>query len=217
MLSKNLRLDFIRIIRWFKEQHLLTDVQDGYVHSKALIHRAAIIESGARIGSGSIIGPNSNIKSNVILGKNVKVGVSTVIGSDGFSYEADESGKLVNFPHLGGVLIKDNVHIGNLYSISRGVLGDTCIQDEVKVGDQVYIARGTFVGINSMIMSGVRLNGRVSVGESCWIGTGALIREGCVIGGKTTIGMGSVVVNNILENSVAFGNPAIEREKICVE
>ena len=40
------------------------------------------------------------------------------------------------------------------------------------------------------------------------IGVGACIKNNITIGNNTTIGAGSVVVKNIDENTIAYGNPA---------
>ena len=85
---------------------------------------------------------------------------------------------------------------------------DTVIKNGVKIDDHVYLAHNVFVKENSLLMAGVKLNGRVEVGKECWIGTNVLVREGCVIGNYVTVGMGGVVVKNIEEYAVVFGNPA---------
>lgn len=53
------------------------------------------------------------------------------------------------------------------------------------------------------------LAGRVSVGELAFIGVNASIREDVVIGDNATVGIGSVVLQNIPDNTVWAGNPAL--------
>ncbi|WP_455094518.1 sugar O-acetyltransferase [Prevotella koreensis] len=54
----------------------------------------------------------------------------------------------------------------------------------------------------------------VTIGDSVWIAGGATILPGVTIGNNVTIGAGSVVVNDIPDNSVAVGNPARVVKKV---
>ena len=48
----------------------------------------------------------------------------------------------------------------------------------------------------------------IKIGNNVWIASNAYIEGGVTIGDNSTIGAGSVVVSDIPENCVAFGNPA---------
>ncbi len=48
----------------------------------------------------------------------------------------------------------------------------------------------------------------IKLGNNVWIASNAYIKGGVTIGDNSTIGAGSVVVSDIPENCVAFGNPA---------
>jgi len=49
---------------------------------------------------------------------------------------------------------------------------------------------------------------KVKIHESCHFGMGTIILPGVEIGPRSVVGSGSVVINDIPPNSVAFGNPA---------
>ena len=51
------------------------------------------------------------------------------------------------------------------------------------------------------------MSGEVMVGAHTMIGSGAAIKEGITIGKNSIIGMGSVVVKDVPNNVIAFGNP----------
>jgi UDP-3-O-[3-hydroxymyristoyl] glucosamine N-acyltransferase len=191
--SRRPRLDFIRALHWLQERRLLPERQDGHVHPEAQVHPTAVVEAGAAIGPGCKVGPYAYIRAPVVLRCRVRVGASTAMGHDGFGYERDGRGCPLHFPHLGLVVIDDDVDVGALCSFARGALEDTVIGPGVKIDDQAYIAHGVSIGANTMVMSGVRLNGRARVGAGCWIGTGALVRESCSVGdGGTEIGRAHV-------------------------
>ena len=57
----------------------------------------------------------------------------------------------IRLPHLGRVVIGNNVEIGALNTIARGTLDDTYIGDNVKTDDHVHIAHNVYVGKNTII------------------------------------------------------------------
>lgn len=138
----------------------------------------------------------------------MRVGANSVLGHDGFGYERTSEGVPLHFPHLGHLVVDDDVTIGNLCSVSRGTLDETRIGRHTVIDDAAYIAHNVAIGENVMIMSGVRLNGRVKVEADCWVGTGALVREGCALGQGSIVGMGSVVLASVEPGQVVAGNPA---------
>lgn len=62
------------------------------------------------------------------------------------------------------------------------------------------------------------LSGCVTVGNGTHIGTGSSIIQGISIGKNVLIGAGSVVVNDIEDNSKAYGVPAkMKNTSSCIE
>jgi acetyltransferase-like isoleucine patch superfamily enzyme len=52
------------------------------------------------------------------------------------------------------------------------------------------------------------LAGNVLVGENSFIGSNSVIKQGTKIGENVIIGAGSVVLNDVPDNAIAYGNPA---------
>ncbi len=146
--------------------------------------------------------------SNAKIGKNVIIGAGTVIGGEGFGYMPDENGELIQFPHIGGVIIEDDVEIGANVCIDRGALGDTIIGRGTKIDNLVHIAHNVKIGKNCQIICQVGIGGSVEIGDNCFIGIGAVIRNQKSIGKNVVIGMGAVVVKDVPNNSTVIGNPA---------
>ena len=171
------------------------------------------------IGQGSVIGQNVSFKENIvignntvinncIIGKNVKIGSNCTIGNLGFGFSKNEKEEFVRFPHVGMVIIKDNVEIDNNVCIDRGSLEDTLIYEGVKIDNQVHISHNVKVGENTIICVGSVVSGSVFIGKNCWISPGTVILNQIKIGNKASIGIGSVVLNDIKPNASVFGNPA---------
>lgn len=90
-----------------------------------------------------------------------------------------------------GAIINADAKIGMHCIVNTKV----SIDHECQIGDFVHIAPG------------VTLSGNVEVGECSWIGVSACVKQGVKIGKNCMIGAGAVVVKDIPDNVVAYGNP----------
>ena len=129
----------------------------------------------------------------------------TVIGHSGFGFERDTDGVPFLKPHLGRVIIGDNVQFGANNTIPRGTFGDTVISNNVKTDDHVHIAHNCVVGKNTMFGPGVVVSGSVIIGKNCWLGTNCSIIQKITIGDNVTIGMGAIVVKDVPDNTTLAG------------
>lgn len=167
-----------------------------------------IIEDNCTLGENVVIGHNSVIKSNTKIGNNVVIGSCNVIGGIGFGYVKNENNELELVPHIGGVIISDNVEIGNNTCIDRGVIGNTTIGKGSKIDNLVHIAHNVIIGENCTVIAHAMLGGSVVVGDNTWIAPGTSLRDGISIGSEVTIGLGAVVVKSVPDNEIWMGNPA---------
>jgi len=63
----------------------------------------------------------------------------------------------------------------------------------------------------SHICPNAALAGGVSVGVKSWVGIGCQVKQLITIGDNCIIGAGSTVINNIPNNTIAYGSPALPR------
>lgn len=90
-----------------------------------------------------------------------------------------------------GAIINAKSTIGNGVIINSGAI----IEHECTIGDFAHICPGVAIAGGSLI------------GERSWIGIGSSVIQNITIKPDITIGAGSVVVKDILEGSLAYGNP----------
>ena len=125
IIVSNPRLSFIRIA-----DAIFTPKPTWGIHPTAFVDPEARIHPNcfvgpfpyigkATIGDGCILYGHNHIYDNVVIGQKVIIHAGTVIGADGFGYEKNESGEFEKFPHIGGVIIEDNVEIGSNTCIDR--------------------------------------------------------------------------------------------------
>ncbi len=167
-----------------------------------------VVESGAVLGDGCTIGPNTVVYGCVRLGKNVTVGANTTLGGSGFGLERDSDGRPFRIPHMGGLIIGNDVEIGSSCTVVRGTINDTVIENEVQTDDQVHVAHNVHLRRGSFLTAGVVLSGSVDVGARSWLAPGSVIINGARIGEEVMLGLGAVVVGDVSPGSLAVGVPA---------
>jgi len=143
----------------------------------------------------------------VRVGSCFKVGTNTVIGGEGFGF-AKDGDKWIRMPHIGRVIIGDNVEIGSNCTIDRGCLDNTIIGNGVKIDNMCHIAHSCKIGDNTIITAGVIFSGSVTVGKNVWIAPNSTIKNGITIGDNAFIGIGSNVIKDVPEGATVYGNPA---------
>jgi UDP-3-O-[3-hydroxymyristoyl] glucosamine N-acyltransferase LpxD len=214
IVSSNPRGDYARIVRHFFAPEREIGISDSSsIHPSVQIDRDVfighnvVIESGVVIGSGVSIGHNTVILENVVIGSGVSIGHNTVIGSIGFGLEQDENGDWIRIPHLGTVVIEDEVEVGSSSVIARGTIKETRICRNCKIDDNVFIAHNVHIGTNSVVIANAEISGSVEIGKDCWIGPAVTVLEKITIHDGAMIGIGSVVIRDVPPNAVVVGNP----------
>ncbi len=172
-----------------------------------IIGSNTVIEHDVSVGKNCVIGSQVMIK-NSIIGKEVVIQDGSKIGLKGFGF-IPLKGKNFRFPHIGKVILEDNVEIGASCTIDRGSVDDTIIGENTFLDNQVHMAHNVKVGKNCMIAGQVGFAGSSTLGDNVSIGGQAGISGHLKIGNNVKIGGGSGVVKDIEDNSVVMGYPAV--------
>lgn len=200
---------------------------DALLDSTVSVGPQAVIEAGAKIGrevsigSGCVIdrgveiGDHCRLVANVTLcagtrlGQVVIIHPGAVIGSDGFG-NANDAGKWVKVPQLGGVLIGDDVEIGANTTIDKGALDDTVIGNGVRLDNQIQIAHNVQIGEYTAIAGCVGIAGSTRIGRYCMIGGGVGIAGHLELVDNVHVTGGSIVLQSIREPGIYSSGTAIE-------
>lgn len=185
------------------------------IDPSATIGEGTVIQPNVVIGRDVQIGRNCRIHSNVvihdrcILGDGVIVQSGTVIGSDAFYYKNRPEGydRLISG---GRVILEDDVELGALCTIDRGVSGDTRIGRGSKLDNQVQVGHDTVLGAKCLIASQTGIAGCVVIEDevTMWgqVGVISAIRIG-----KGAVVLAQTGVSKSLEGGKTyFGSPAEE-------
>jgi UDP-3-O-[3-hydroxymyristoyl] glucosamine N-acyltransferase len=215
IISDSPRLDFARAVEKFfvpAEPRVISDT--ARIHPSAHIGQNVGIGHYSVIGEGAVIGDGTVIRSHVVIHRNCRIGrnclikSSTVIGEEGFGFEFDAEGVPMRIPHLGAVVLGDEVEIGAMNVIARGTLGDTVLSDHVKTDDHVFIAHNVSVGENTVIIACAEVSGSVKLGRDVWIAPSACIINQATVGDRGMVGLGAVVTKSVEAGMIVAGNPA---------
>ncbi len=177
------------------------------IGKNSIVGSNSIIEHDVVIGNNCVIGSNVILK-NSILGNNIVIQDSCKIGLKGFGFIPLKE-KNLKIPHIGNVLIHDNVEIASGCTIDRGSVDDTEIGKNSYLDNQVHMAHNVKIGSNCMIAGQVGFAGSSTIGNNVSIGGQAGISGHLTIGNNVKIGGGSGVVKDIEDNQVVMGYPAV--------
>ena len=185
----------------------------------------SLIGKSVKIGKNTIIGANTIIEHDVVIGSDCVIGNSVVIknsiigdrviiqdgcklGQKGFGFIPLKN-KNLKFPHIGRVLISDDVELASSCTIDRGSVDDTSIGQNTYIDNQVHIAHNVKIGANCMIAGQVGFAGSSKIGNNVSIGGQAGVSGHLRIGNNVKIGGGSGVVKDVEDNQVIMGYPAV--------
>ena len=170
------------------------------IGSKTSIGCNTVIEHDVKIGKNCLIGSNITIR-NTIMGDNIVIQDGSKIGMKGFGF-IPLNDKNFRFPHIGSVILKNNVELGANCTIDRGSIGDTIIgENTVKIGK------------NCMIAGQVGFAGSSTIGNKVSIGGQAGVSGHLKIGNNVKIGGVSGVVKDIPDNTAVMWYPAVPLKK----
>lgn len=207
--SENPRLDFARLMTVIDRSiGFVWSSRAPSIHPTARIGKNVVIGPGAEIGAYSVLGHNIVIGAEVVIGERCNIKSGAILGEEGFGFERNAIGAAVRLPHIGTVIIGDDVEIGSLTTVCRGTLENTIIANGVKIDDHVHVAHNIFIGEHSFIIACAEISGGVKIGSRAWIAPAAAIRNQLTIGDDAVIGLGAIVVKSVESGQTVAGNPA---------
>jgi UDP-3-O-[3-hydroxymyristoyl] glucosamine N-acyltransferase len=185
------------------------------------------------IGAGSVIGDGCVLKSHIHIGSNVHLGAettlhaqvtvydncrigsrvvihaSTVIGSDGFGYTFVD-GQHLKVPHVGRVIIEDDVEIGANTAVDRATMGATVIGQGTKIDNLVQVAHSVKLGKNNILCGFTGIAGSTTSGNNVIFAANVGVSDHVRIDDNVVLGARTGVPPNkhLLSGTVYLGSPA---------
>ncbi|NRD23537.1 UDP-3-O-(3-hydroxymyristoyl)glucosamine N-acyltransferase [Winogradskyella litoriviva] len=203
--------DFNKLTEHFKPFKASTSAiaKDAIIGEGTVIQPNCFIGNNVTIGKNCIIHANVSIYDEAIIGDNVTIHSGTVLGASAFYYKNRPEG-YDQLKSGGRVIIENNVDIGALCTIDRGVTGDTTIGEGSKLDNQIQIGHDTVIGKKCLIASQTGIAGCVVVEDNVTIWGQVGVKSGITISKGTVLYAQTGLGHTTEEGKTYFGSPAIE-------
>lgn len=187
----------------------------------AVVDQEAIIGDGTSLLAHASIGPFSKLGSNCLIhthvsirercliGNNVIIQPGAVIGSCGFGYITDKTGKHIKLDQVGTVTIEDDVEIGANTTIDRSRFKTTRIGRGTKIDNLVQIGHGASIGEDNIFVAQSAIAGSSKTGRHVVLGGQAGITGHITIGNNVMIAAKSGISKSLDKAGNYGGHPAI--------
>ena len=177
------------------------------IASGVVIHANVCIAGDVTIGPGSTLQQGAVVLDRCVIGCRVIVGPNSVIGADGFGYYTDQ-GVHHKIPHIGNVIIEDDVEIGACSCVDRAKFGSTIIGAGTKIDNLVQIAHNVQVGKGCFLCAQVGIAGSTKLGDYVAVGGHVGVRDNVTIGNQVQCAAYAAIASDIPDGAVIAGVPA---------
>jgi UDP-3-O-[3-hydroxymyristoyl] glucosamine N-acyltransferase len=210
--------DFNKLTQHFKpfKASYAAKANDAVIGEHTVIQPNCFIGNNVTIGKNCIIHSNVSIYDDTIIGDNVTIHAGAILGASAFYYKNRPEG-YDQLKSGGRVIIENNVDIGALCTIDRGVTGDTTIGEGSKLDNQIQIGHDTLIGKKCLIASQTGIAGCVVVEDNVTIWGQVGVKSGITIAKGTVIYAQSGLGQTTEEGKTYFGSPAQEARTLFKE
>jgi UDP-3-O-[3-hydroxymyristoyl] glucosamine N-acyltransferase len=190
----------------------LAYVEEGAeLHPSVSVGPFAVVRAGVRVGEGCEIGPHAVIYPRVVLGRRVVVGAGAVLGRPGFGWASGPGGAMRRVPHLGGVVVGDEVDVGPGATIDAGTLTPTRVGRGAKLDAHVHVAHNVQIGQGALVAAQAGFAGSVELGARALVGGQVGVADHVRVGEGARLAAKAGVIGNIPPFVAVAGYPAVPR------
>ncbi len=206
--------DYVKLVKHFRK----FIPQDSFIHPDAQIGEGTILQPGVFVGQNVVIGRNCIIHSNVsiydhtTIGDNVIIQANSVIGGEAFYFKRRET-YWDKMESCGSTVIGNNVEIGALCTIDKGVSGATTVGDGCKFDNHIQVGHDSIIGKNVLIGAHSAIAGVTIIEDDCILWSKVAVNKDLVIGKGTVLLATSAVDKSVEPGKVLFGSPAIDARR----
>ncbi len=180
------------------------------IGARSALLAATVVGQEVIIGDDCTLYPHVTIRDGCALGNRVILHPGVVIGSDGFGYAQGEAAP-VKIPHLGRVVIEDDVEIGANTTIDRATLGETRVGQHTKIDNLVQIGHNVKIGRNVTIVAETGIGGSTTIGDYVVLAGQVGVRDHVHIGERATVLAAALVSKDVRPGEVISGSYTLPR------
>jgi len=202
-----------------------TIAADARLAEGVAVGPGVIVEPGVTIGQGTVLCANVSIGRRVVIGRQcvfaegvvvksrcrvgdrVRIGPNSVIGAEGFGYRIAD-GVHQKLPHIGDVVIENDVELGACTCVDRGKFASTVVGSGTKIDNLVQIAHNVRIGKGCMISGQAGIAGSARLGNGVVLGGSVGVRDNIKVGDAVQCAAFSAVSADVPSGQVLAGVPA---------
>ncbi|MGB6134114.1 MAG: UDP-3-O-(3-hydroxymyristoyl)glucosamine N-acyltransferase [Acidobacteriaceae bacterium] len=179
----------------------------------AVILPHVVLYPGVRVGNRFFAHAHAVVREFCSLGDDVVLQNGAVVGSDGFGFAKDETGRWHKIPQSGPAILGDRIEVQTNSCIDRASVGATRIGDGVKIDNLVQVGHGSSVDRNTLLCAQVGLAGSTHVGKNVILAGQVGVAGHCKIGDNSVAIAQAGLHGDIPPGSMLAGSPAFEHKQ----
>lgn len=164
--------------------------------------------SGCVVGDDSVLYANVSVYAGCSLGARVIVHSGAVIGADGFGYATGPNGRHAKIPHVGSVVVEDDVEIGANSTVDRAVMGITRVGSGTKIDNHVMVAHNVTIGRDCFLVSQCGVSGSTRLGDRVILAGQVGVVGHAELGDGVQVGAQAGVTGSLPAGGKYLGSPA---------
>ncbi|MHC5039071.1 MAG: UDP-3-O-(3-hydroxymyristoyl)glucosamine N-acyltransferase [Planctomycetota bacterium] len=166
----------------------------------------------AKVGDHCILHPGVAVLNRVIVKNRVIIHPGAVLGAEGFGYTTEE-GRHRKIPHLGTVVVEDDVEIGANVTIDRARFDRTVIGEGTKIDNLVHVAHNVKIGAHCLLVAQTGVAGSVRVEDEVLLAGQSGVERHVQIGKGARIAGKAGVTHDVPPGATVAGFPAQHRAR----
>jgi UDP-3-O-[3-hydroxymyristoyl] glucosamine N-acyltransferase len=184
------------------------------VGERASVGAGCILHAGVVIGEDVVLGDGCELFANVVIrerctiGRRVILHAGAVIGTDGFGYRWDGT-RHAKQPHIGTVVIEDDVEIGSCSCVDRAKVDETRVGAGSRIDNLVQVGHNVRIGRHCIICAGTSIGGTTLLEDGVVIAGAAGIADHSVFRAGSRAGGMAGVHGEIPAGPTVVGVPAV--------
>ena len=183
------------------------------VGARTILHPDVTLYPDVAVGEDCEVHARVVIREGSLLGDRVLLQPGAVIGGDGFGYVPDETGALHRVPHVGRVVLEDDVEIGANATVDRGTLRETRVRRRAKIDNLVQIAHNCDIGEDVVVAAQSGFSGSTEVGRGAIVMAQVGVAGHLRIGSRAFVGARAGLHKDVAEGSRVWGTPQMEERR----
>lgn len=180
------------------------------IGARTRIHPFVVLGQDTQIGDDCELHPHVVTRDGVQIGNRVRIHAGAVLGEYGFGFfRKDDQGPYEEMPHIGTVVIEDDVRIGANATVDRATLATTRVGRGTKLDNMAHVGHNAQVGQDCILCAQVAVGGSAVLEDDVVMGGQAAVGQGVHVGSGARMGGQCGATTNVPGKETYFFTPPI--------